>query len=179
MNKIILLILIAFISCSNLRKTEEWNFEKFHSEIVARHNELRKKHAASSLTVLKDLSTLCQITVDNCKKIGGLQHGGLTMDDGTIVGQNLYLTSGRTTGSTVVDNWYSEIKYYDYDNVDKCTVMAGHFTQVVWKSTKQIGCAVAFGPWKDFAESSYIGCNYLPAGNVLGQYSKNVSPPIS
>ena len=180
MNKIILFILIAFISCRNLRSAEDdFNFEQFQKEIVDRHNEYRKKHAASSLTVLKDLSTLCQHTVYNCKKIGGLQHGGLTMDDGTIVGQNLYLTSGMTDGGSVVDNWYSEIRYYDYDNVDKGTIMAGHFTQVVWKSTKQIGCAIAFGPWKDFSLSSYIGCNYLPAGNVLGQYAKNVSPPTS
>ena len=46
-----------------MRKTAEWNFETFHSELVARHNELRKKHATSSLTVLKNLSTLCQKTV--------------------------------------------------------------------------------------------------------------------
>ena len=102
MNKILLFILLVYISCKNLRRAEDWNFEAFHSEIVARHNELRKKHAASSLTILKDLSTLCQKTVDNCKKIGGLQHGGLTMDDGTIVGQNLYLTSGMITKGAYV-----------------------------------------------------------------------------
>ena len=180
MNKIILFIIIAFISCRNLRSADnDFNFEQFHKEIVDRHNEYRKRHAASSLTVLKELSTLCQSTVDYCKKIGDLQHVGLSMDDGTIIGQNLYLTSGMTNGASVVDRWYSEIQYYDYDNVDKGTIMAGHITQVVWKSTKQIGCAIAFGPWKDFSLSSYIGCNYLPAGNALGQYAKNVSPPSS
>ena len=102
------------------------------------------------------------------------------MDDGTTIRQNLYLTSGMIIkGAYVVNKWYSEIEYYDYDNVDKGKIMAGHFTQVVWKNTKQIGCAIAFGPWKDFSQSSYIGCNDLPAGNVLGQYAKNVSPPIS
>ena len=179
MNKIILSILIAFISCNNLRKAAEWNFETFHNELVARHNELRKKHAASSLTVLKELTTLCQKAVDNCKKIGGLQHGYLAMDDGTWVGQNLFLSSWAPSGTEVTDNWYSEIEYYDFDNVDKGTIMAGHFTQVVWKSSKQIGCAVAVGPWKTYSDSYYVGCNYLPEGNVLGQYSKNVSPPTS
>ena len=108
MNKIILFILIAFISCRNLRSAvDDFNFEKFHKEIVDRHNEYRKKHAASSLTVLKELSTLCQNTVDYCKKIGDLAHVGLTMDDGTIIGQNLYLISGMTNGASVVDRWYS------------------------------------------------------------------------
>ena len=71
------------------------------------------------------------------------------------------------------------LKYYDFNNVDNGTITAGHFTQVVWKSSKQIGCAVAVGPWKTFTNSYYVGCNYLPVGNVLGQYSKNVSPPTS
>ena len=43
-------------------------------------------YAESSLTVLKELSTLCQHTVDYCKKIGDLSHVGLTMDDGTAIG---------------------------------------------------------------------------------------------
>ena len=43
MNKIILSILVVFMSCLDLRKTDEFNFEAFHSELVARHNELRKK----------------------------------------------------------------------------------------------------------------------------------------
>ena len=50
---------------------------------------------------------------------------------------------------------------------------------MVWKSTKQIGCAFAVGPWKDYTNAYYIGCDYLPAGNALGQYSVNVVPPTS
>ena len=176
MNKIILSILIAFISCINLRKTAEWNFETFQKELVARHNEYRKKHAASSLTILKDLTILCQKTVDNCKKIGRLHHRDFNLDDGTLVGQNLYFTNSTPTGIEVADNWYSEIEYYDY-NGDKIEEKTSHFTQMVWKNTKQIGCAVAVGPSDDSSNNYYIGCDYLPAGNILGQYSKNVSPP--
>ena len=142
MNKIILSILIAFISCNNLRKTAEWNFETFQKELVARHNEYRKKHAASSLTILKDLTILCQKTVDNCKKIGRLHHRDFNLDDGTLVGQNLYFTNSTPTGNEVADNWYSDIEYYDY-NGDKIEEKTSHFTQMVWKNTKQIGCAVA------------------------------------
>ena len=180
MNKIILSLLIAFISCRNLRKAAEWNFETFQKELVARHNELRRKHAASSLTVLKDLSTLCQKTVDNCKKIGGLQHGDLRFDDGTWVGQNLFLSSWAPTGTYVADDWYSEIENYDYTAADeKGIISSGHFTQMVWKSSKQIGCAVTVGPWKTYSDAYYVGCNYLPVGNILGHFSENVSPPTS
>ena len=180
MSKIILSILIVFISCSNLRKTAEFNFEAFQSELVARHNELRKKHAASSLTVSKDLMTLCQKTVDNCKKLGYLEHGFFYMDDGTRVGQNLFVDYITPTGKNVADAWYSENVDYDYGNgTKKAGAVTTHFTQLVWKSTKQIGCAVAIGPWGDFKTSYFVGCDYLPAGNYAGQYDKNVSPPTS
>ena len=50
---------------------------------------------------------------------------------------------------------------------------------MVWKSSKQIGCAYTIGPWKDYTNAYYIGCDYLPTGNVLGQYSVNVVPSTS
>ena len=76
MNKILISLLIAFISFLNLRKTDEWNFETFQNELVAKHNEYSKKHSASSLTILKDLSTLCQKVVDNCRKKGDFNMDG-------------------------------------------------------------------------------------------------------
>ena len=181
MNKILLSILLVFVSCGNLRKTADWNFDTFHKELVARHNELRKKHAASALTTLKALTTLCQKTVDNCKSIGGLQHGNLNMDDGTRVGQNLYLSSWAPTGTQVADSWYSENVDYNYSTGKAKTANAvvGHFTQLVWKGSKQIGCAVAVGPWQGYQNSYYVGCDYLPAGNYIGQEVNNVSPPTS
>lgn len=38
----------------------------------------------------------------------------------------------------------------------------GHYTQIVWPSTKEVGCAVASN-----AEDDYFVCRYLPAGNVI------------
>ena len=181
MNKILLSILLVFVSCGNLRKTADWNFDTFHKELVNRHNELRKKHSAGALTVLKDLTTLCQKTVDNCKKLGTLQHGNLNMDDGTRVGQNLFLSSWAPTGTEVADDWYSENVDYDYSTgkAKNNNAVVGHFTQLVWKGSKQIGCAVAVGPWLSYKNSYYVGCDYLPPGNYIGQEVENVSPPTS
>ena len=36
----------------------------------------------------------------------------------------------------------------------------GHYTQVVWRNTRQVGCAVARG-----RENDFLVCRYFPAGN--------------
>ena len=40
----------------------------------------------------------------------------------------------------------------------------GHYTQVVWRNTRQLGCALAEGQEMDF-----LVCRYWPAGNWRGQ----------
>lgn len=40
----------------------------------------------------------------------------------------------------------------------------GHYSQIVWRETKQVGCAVESGSGLDV-----LVCRYYPAGNVIGQ----------
>lgn len=40
----------------------------------------------------------------------------------------------------------------------------GHYTQMVWKDTREVGCAIASNRQND-----YLVCRYLPAGNIIGQ----------
>lgn len=50
----------------------------------------------------------------------------------------------------------------------------GHFTQVVWKNSKEIGVGKAFS--RD--NRVYVVALYYPAGNYVGRenYEKNVQP---
>lgn len=48
----------------------------------------------------------------------------------------------------------------------------GHFTQVVWKETKEFGIGYA----KNNLGFEYITANYFPAGNYLGHFTFNVKP---
>lgn len=50
-------------------------------------------------------------------------------------------------------------------------MVLGHFTQIVWKDSKEFGIAKALGS----DGSTYVVANYEPAGNYIGQYDKNVS----
>ena len=78
--------------------------------------------------------------------------------------------------------WYDEIQFYDYNNPGQKKAgseseMIGHFTQVVWNNTLEIGCGLAKGS-DNFI---YSVCNYSPPGNYIGaqNYQNNVLPLAS
>ena len=54
--------------------------------------------------------------------------------------------------------------------------MTGHFTQLVWKSTKTVGFGVSLGTSSGF-NCVYLVANYAPPGNYLNQFSQNVIKP--
>lgn len=41
----------------------------------------------------------------------------------------------------------------------------GHYTQIIWRDTREVGCALAHGRGRDV-----LVCRYWPAGNVRGQF---------
>jgi len=82
----------------------------------------------------------------------------------TPYGQNLFIvTGGSASPAAVVWNWASESRNYDYDS-NTCTRNCGHYTQLVWKSTLRLGCAVARHKDKEI----WV-CEYDPPGNVSGR----------
>ncbi|KXU30619.1 Fis family transcriptional regulator [Sphingobium sp. 22B] len=40
----------------------------------------------------------------------------------------------------------------------------GHYTQIIWRGTRKVGCALAEGQSYD-----YLVCRYYPAGNIFGR----------
>ncbi|CAH8434314.1 unnamed protein product [Heterobilharzia americana] len=69
-------------------------------------------------------------------------------------------------------NWYDEINKHDFNGQNQAGT--GHFTQVVWKSSKKAGFGAAKS--KDGMKIYVVG-RYRPAGNVIGHYIENVPKP--
>ena len=53
--------------------------------------------------------------------------------------------------------------------------LSGHFSQLVWKSSNELGIGTA----KSATGTKIIVANYNPPGNYLGKYVENVPHPIS
>lgn len=82
---------------------------------------------------------------------------------GDKYGENLYeMTGGTASPRQVVAAWADEARNYDLrDNT--CSGVCGHYTQIVWRTTRTVGCAVADG-----ADRQVWVCEYDPAGNWVG-----------
>ncbi|KAL0798221.1 hypothetical protein Bca101_053395 [Brassica carinata] len=82
-------------------------------------------------------------------------------------GENLFWGSGKGwTPRDAVAGWASERKYYDRRTY-RCKANGDclHYTQLVWKKSMRIGCAMGFCKSGD----TFIICDYDPPGNIVGQ----------
>jgi pathogenesis-related protein 1 len=79
-------------------------------------------------------------------------------------GQNLFeISGGHATPARVVAAWMSEETNYHHET-NSCTARCGHYTQVVWRNTKLVGCGVARNEQREV----WV-CDYDPPGNVVGE----------
>ncbi len=93
---------------------------------------------------------------------------------GISAGENLAADSSPTTSIVEMQQgWVDEGKDWNR-KAKKCNAgkNCGHYTAMIWKTTTDIGCGLirngnVMGPeWK--GQSSYLVCNYSPAGNEMG-----------
>lgn len=88
----------------------------------------------------------------------------------TRQGENLFTgTRGAYGYREMVDLWVAEKKDFINRPTPNFSRTArwsdvGHYTQIVWRSTQSVGCALASN-----ATDDYLVCRYAPAGNVWGQ----------
>lgn len=135
------------------------------------HNKLRSAHNVPVLIWSNDLSRSAQIWAKKLAKEGRLKHDNL---DG--IGENVFMSSQGfdSAAEEAIKNWYSEAEKYDFRK-GGYQPGTGHFTQIVWKDTKELGMARA----KSNNGSVYVVARYRPAGNILSAFNANVLHKVS
>eukprot|EP00198_Chlamydomonas_reinhardtii_P012567 XP_001701904.1 predicted extracellular protein [Chlamydomonas reinhardtii] len=103
---------------------------------------------------------------------------------GTGEGENL--AWGYSDIGAAVSDWYAEGAAanggsgYTYGVSQPADWHAvGHFTQLLWAATSDLGCAAASCTGTDGQPAVMHVCRYYVPGNVEGEYANNVLPPAS
>ncbi|CAL9227880.1 unnamed protein product [Arabidopsis halleri] len=82
-------------------------------------------------------------------------------------GENLAWSSGDMSGAAAVRLWVKEKSdYFHKSNTCRAGKQCGHYTQVVWKNSKWVGCAKV----KCDNGGTFVTCNYSPPGNLRGRW---------
>ncbi|XP_006013559.1 GLI pathogenesis-related 2, like [Latimeria chalumnae] len=146
--------------------------KQFAEEVLKAHNDYRKKHRAPALKLCNKLSKEAQQYAEALASTRVLKHSAESSRG--QCGENLAWASYDQSGKEVADNWYNEIKNYNF-NCPGFTSGTGHFTAMVWKNTKKMGVGKAAAS----DGSSFVVARYFPAGNIVNQgyFEENVLPP--
>ncbi|XP_054835403.1 serotriflin-like [Eublepharis macularius] len=86
--------------------------------------------------------------------------------NGKACGENLFMSTVPTSWTEVTQAWGNEKNYFKYGYGSVTGDAVGHYTQVVWYRSFQIGCSVAHCPGSKY--TYYSVCHYCPAGNIVG-----------
>ncbi|XP_005377986.1 PREDICTED: serotriflin-like [Chinchilla lanigera] len=79
-------------------------------------------------------------------------------------GENYFSSTAPKSWSHVIQTFYDEVKDFEFGLGDtRANAKTGHYTQLVWASSHQLGCAVAHCPHRKY--KYFYVCHYCPAGN--------------
>ena len=138
---------------------------------LEKHNSLRQQHFSNSnliysLKLEADAQAYANLLANN---------GTFTHDPNNLnhkYGENLYRFSGTSKPdlNDIIQKWYNEKQYYNHET-QECQIgqLCGHYTQIVWKKSRLLGCASAQYAKGSFKDGYVTLCKYYPYGNIIGK----------
>ncbi|KAM3861053.1 cysteine-rich venom protein-like [Diretmus argenteus] len=135
-------------------------------EIVDKHNTLRRDVQPTASNMLKmswnsEAAANAQRWANTCSMNHSPASSRKISTSGC--GENLYMANAKNPWSNAVQAWYNEVKDWRYGKGSFNGGEVGHFTQVVWYRSNQVGCAVAYCPNAKY--KYFYVCQYCPPGN--------------
>jgi hypothetical protein len=148
--------------------TQRVDTRNMEPRILAVHNRARADVGVPPLTWSAKLARDAQGWADQIAREGQLRHA--PPEVAADQGENLWMGGkGAFTLEAMIDRFVAEKAQYRHRAFPDISTTGdwrdvGHYTQVVWRNTQQVGCAHAEGRTMDF-----LVCRYWPAGNWRGQ----------
>lgn len=141
------------------------------SAILSHHNLVRADKGVAALTWNPQLAAYAQQWANYLatKNDGTIKHRDNAGENGKQYGENIFWGSSAAAFPPVQASydWYGEVKQYKYKKIGGDNwFKTGHYTQMMWKDTKEMGVGVAISA----NGAIIVVANYWPAGNVIGQF---------
>ncbi len=140
----------------------------FPARILAEHNRERDRMRLPRLEWSARLAQDARDWAERLAHRGSLEHA--TQFQRNSAGENLWMGSaGYFTAEDMVSSFLSEKQYFrpgEFPNVSTTGRWqdVGHYTQVIWRETEEVGCALVNG-----GQHEFLVCRYWPGGNWLGR----------
>jgi len=142
-------------------------FSRLERVSLKEHNRLRKLHGAPLLTLNKQMCEYATEWAEYLANSNKFQHRSENK-----YGENIYTCWSsrpeKLNARAPIQSWYDEIKKHTF-NTEPRSTGTGHFTQVVWKASRELGIGVATKDGR-----TVVVANYYPPGNFVGKYVANV-----
>ena len=151
--------------------------------IVTLHNSKRSNEfAGATMGYSLALEAAAQTYANELAASGKFEHDPTNMANG--YGENLFAHADQRDLDidTAMLHWYDiEKPQYDYEtgvcNENNVTdsagnvIVCGHYTQVVWQETREVGCAMANyeNNESEYRDGSVYVCKYKKPGNIIGE----------
>ncbi|QIK79642.1 SCP-like extracellular [Sphingomonas piscis] len=136
--------------------------------LLAAHNAERARVGAPPLRWDMRLAQAAGSYGPVLARLGRLQHSPKASRPGQR--ENLWMgTRGAFSPEQMVGTWISERRYFRpgvFPNVSSTGnwYHVGHYSQLVWRTTTHVGCAIYSSRTTD-----YLICRYSPPGNIDGR----------
>jgi len=184
MNKLSLIIFTSVLFLSGFKELKTSNNSTIESSVLTKqdiflslqiHNDARKEVGVSELSWSNSLAEDALLWAKNLALKDDMYHSSNESRPGQ--GENLSYsyrssngnpTFSETPGKDASSAWYNEIKDYTYAEIGSsknANVVIGHYTQMIWNTTTEVGMARAVST----SGSVYVVARYSPQGNWIGR----------
>lgn len=140
------------------------------SRLLAAHNRERAAVGVPALDWDGGLAADAANWAQALAETDTFEHSRADPTDPDVQGENLWAgTAGAWAPEEMVGLWISEKRDYRpgvFPAVSRSGDLeqVGHYTQVIWRETRKVGCAIARSKREDI-----LVCRYASGGNVIGE----------
>lgn len=132
------------------------------------HNDARAGFGTAPLKWSDDLARDARQWAEQLARENTMRHSPQNARGRT--GENLWMgTRGYFSAQRMVGYFVDEQRFFKAGRFPHVSTTGnwadvGHYTQIVWGETREVGCAKVSN-----AKNDFLVCRYYPGGNVLGE----------